>query len=111
MSDAYVYVILVGIMWIITVNLIRRYLQSIIRSDDGYSYYIEFKLLAYNDGKIYGESRRHERYTLIDDTKLWESFVLSNIGRWAQIDYDVTYRGHVFISVESTIKNIRIIET
>lgn len=111
MSDAYIYVILVGIMWIVTVNLIRRYLQSTIKSDDGYAYYIEFKLLAYNDGSIYGESRQHERYALVDHSKLWEYFVRNNIGRWAQIEYDVVYRGYVFISVESTIKNIRIIET
>ena len=110
MSELYIYIIFVCIMWIITVNLIRGYLQSTTSSDDGYRYYIEFKLLTYNDGEIYGESRSHERYSLHDPTKSWESFIRHHIGQWAKIEYDIMYRGHIFISIESVIRNIIIIE-
>lgn len=109
-TGIYIYLILLFVMWIVTVNTVRVYLQRNTRASGEYAYYIEFKLLSYDSGVIFGESRQHLKYTLIDNARKWEGFVRAHLGKWARLDYDVVYRGHLLLSMTSEIRNISIIE-
>ena len=109
-TSIYLYIFLVFIMWVITINIIRIHLQRNARANGSYSYYIEFRLLSYNDGLIYGETSSTSRYSLIDNARKWEKFVRDHVGQWARLDYDVVYRGILFLSMTSEIQDINIIE-
>ena len=111
-TEIYLYIALICLMWILTINLVKKILQNVASDMDTYTYYITLRLISYHHHIIVGEADnlQREKYSLADDSGKWEKFVLANVGKMGQIHYDVRYNGLVFISISSEIKDITPIE-
>ena len=110
--EIHLYIILVCLMWVLTINLVKKILQNNAADVDAYTYYIRLRLISYHHHIIVGEADniQREKYSIADNSGCWEEFVLANVGKLVQIHYDVRYSGIVFISINSEIKDIVVLE-
>lgn len=110
--ESYLYIALVFLMWIFTINLVKKILQNNSHDMDSYAYYITLRLISYHHHIIVGEADniQREKYSIADTNGCWEDFVLNNVGKLVQIHYDVRYSGIVFINISSEIQNITVLE-
>lgn len=104
----YVYVTIALMFWILTVNVIKYYLQREAYDNDTYSYYIRMRPTSYHDRTIYGElaNDSQDPCSFADHSGEWESFIKENIGSLVELHYDVTYSGILFLSIGVRIEDI-----